>query len=86
MKKLSIDIETRSSTNLAKSGVYRYCEDKDFAILLFGYSVDDGPVHVVDLAMGEQLPGAIESALSDPDVTKWAFNASFARGCPSRVS
>lgn len=84
MKKLSIDIETRSSTNLAKSGVYRYCEDKDFAILLFGYSVDDGPVHVVDLAMGEQLPGAIKSALSDPAVTKWAFNAQFERVCLSR--
>lgn len=84
MKKLSIDIETRSSTNLAKSGVYRYCEDEDFAILLFGYSVDDGPVHVVDLAMGEQLPGAIKSALSDPAVTKWAFNAQFERVCLSR--
>ena len=84
MKKLSIDIETRSSTNLAKSGVYRYCEDKDFAILLFGYSVDDGPVHVVDLAMGEQLPDAIKSALSDPAVTKWAFNAQFERVCLSR--
>ena len=84
MKKLSIDIETRSSTNLAKSGVYRYCEAEDFAILLFGYSVDDGPVHVVDLAMGEQLPSAIKSALSDPAVTKWAFNAQFERVCLSR--
>ena len=84
MKHLSIDIETRSSTNLAKSGVYRYCEDEDFAILLFGYSVDDGPVHVVDLAMGEQLPSAIKSALSDPAVTKWAFNAQFERVCLSR--
>ena len=84
MKKLSIDIETRSSTNLAKSGVHRYCEDKDCAILLFGWSVDDGPGHVVDLAMGEQLPGAIKSALSDPAVTKWAFNAQFERVCLSR--
>lgn len=84
MKTLSIDIETYSATNLAKAGVYRYSEDSDFEILLFGYSVDGGPVQVVDLAAGEQIPDDVLSALTDPAVLKTAFNAQFERVCLSR--
>lgn len=84
MKNLSIDIETYSSVNLAKSGVYRYCESADFDILLFGYSVDGQPVKVIDLAAGEELPQELRSALTDPTITKWAFNAQFERVCLSR--
>ena len=84
MKNLSIDIETYSSVNLAKAGVYRYCESPDFEVLLFGYSADGGPVQVVDLANGEELPDRIRKALKDPGVTKWAFNAQFERVCLSR--
>lgn len=84
MKSLSIDIETFSSVNLAKSGVYRYVEAPDFEIMLFGYSVDGGAVQVVDLACGETLPAEIVDALKDDTVTKWAFNASFERVCLSR--
>jgi DNA polymerase len=84
MKTLEIDIETFSSVNLSKSGVYRYCESPDFEILLFAYSVDGGDVKVVDLAMGEKLPQNILNALSDPSIIKWAFNANFERICLSR--
>ena len=56
MKYLSIDIETYSSENLAKCGVYRYCQSPDFEVLLFGYSADGGPVKVIDLANGETIP------------------------------
>lgn len=84
MKNLSIDIETYSSVNLAKSGVYRYVEAPDFEVLLFGYSVDGAPVTVVDLTAGETLPADVRSALTDPAVTKWAFNAQFERVCLSR--
>ena len=84
MKTLSIDIETYSSANLAKSGVYRYVESPDFEILLFGYSVDGGEVLVVDLANGEKLPSEIIDALTDEAVIKWAFNANFERVCLSR--
>ena len=56
MRTISIDIETYSSTDLTKCGVYRYCESGDFAVLLFGYSVDGGEVRVVDLACGETIP------------------------------
>lgn len=83
MRSLSIDIETRSSVDLARCGVYRYCEDPLFDILLFGVSVDGGPVEVYDLACGENLPEEIILALSDEDVLKSAFNASFERICIS---
>ena len=83
MKNLSIDIETYSSAELAKVGVYKYSEADDFEILLFGYSVDHGPVSCVDLASGEELPEEILRALTDPEVTKWAFNCMFERVCIS---
>ncbi len=85
MESLSIDIETFSSADLSKSGVYRYAEASDFKVLLFGYSVDGGPVQGVDLEHGEKLPEDIAEALTDPSVVKWAFNASFERICLSRM-
>ena len=84
MKTLSIDIETFSSVDLSKCGVYKYTEAPDFDILLFGYSVDGGPVQVVDLLSGEELPSEIVAALTDDTVIKWAFNAQFERICLSR--
>ena len=85
IKSLSCDLETYSSVNLAKSGVYRYAESPDFEVLLFGYSADGEPVRVVDLASGEALPQEIIAALEDEAVTKWAFNAQFERVCLSRL-
>ena len=84
MKSISIDLETRSSVDIGKSGVYRYTEAEDFAILLFGYSVDGGAVQVIDLASGEQIPQEILDALTDDNIIKWAFNANFERVCLSR--
>lgn len=84
MKNLEIDIETYSSIDLSKCGVYKYAEAEDFEILLFGYSVDGGEVIVVDLAAGEHIPQEVLDALTDDTVTKWAFNAAFERVCLSR--
>ena len=84
MKSISIDLETRSSVDIGKSGVYRYAEAEDFAILLFGYAVDGGTVEVIDIANGEQIPQEILDALIDESVIKWAFNANFERVCLSR--
>lgn len=84
MTTLSIDIETRSSVDISKSGVYRYAESSDFEILLFGYSVDGGEVRVIDLANGEAIPQEILSALTNDNIIKWAFNANFERVCLSR--
>lgn len=84
MNTLSIDIETYSDIPLQKTGVYRYCESPNFEILLFGYSIDSGPVQVVDLACGEHIPKEVLAALEDDSVIKWAFNAAFERVCLSR--
>ena len=62
MKYLSIDIESFSSINLAKSGVFRYTESPDFEILLFGYSVDGGKM-LCGPGRGEQIPQSILDAL-----------------------
>ena len=77
MKQLNIDLETYSAIDLQKCGVYRYAESPDFEILLFGYSVDEGPVQVVDMAMGERIPDEVLRAIASDDVIKWAFNATF---------
>ena len=83
IKTLSIDIETFSDTDLNKCGVYKYAESDAFEILLFGYAANGGSVSVIDLTAGEEIPQEILAALSDPDVIKWAFNASFDRVCLS---
>lgn len=83
MKEMSIDLETFSDIDISKSGVYKYAESDHFEILLFGVSIDGGPVHVYDLACGDHVPEEILSALADESVTKWAFNASFERICLS---
>ncbi|MCI1786557.1 MAG: DNA polymerase [Actinomyces sp.] len=79
MRQISIDIETFSPAPLARTGVYPYAEPPDFRLLIFGYSVDGGPVEVVDLASGQQLPDEVLAALVDPGVVKWAHNAAFER-------
>lgn len=84
MKTLSIDIETYTSCDLAKSGVYRYAESSDFEVLLFGYAVDGGEVKVIDIANGEKIPAEVIAALTDETVKKYAFNAQFERVCLSR--
>jgi len=80
MKELSIDIETFSSVDLRKSGVYRYAEAPDFQILLFAYSYG-GKVEIVDFANDEVLPDQVLADLVNPDVLKTAFNAAFERTC-----
>lgn len=79
IESLSVDLETRSSIDITKAGVYKYAESPDFDILLFGVSVNGGPVAVYDLASGDKVPEEIIKALSDDAVTKWAYNASFER-------
>ncbi|MBQ1493277.1 MAG: hypothetical protein IIZ39_15095, partial [Blautia sp.] len=84
MDRIHIDIESYSSVDLGKCGVYKYAEAEDFEVLLFGYSVDGGEVKVVDLARGEKLPTYIKEALTDPEIVKYAHNANFERVCLSR--
>lgn len=79
IESLSVDLETRSSIDITKAGVYKYAESPDFDILLFGVSVNGGPVAVYDLASGDKVPEEIIKALSDDSVTKRAYNSSFER-------
>lgn len=83
IENLSIDLETFSSVDLNKCGVYKYAESDDFEILLFGVSVNGKEPVVYDLARGETIPIEIIKALVDDTVTKWAFNANFERVCLS---
>ena len=77
MHHLSVDLETRSGADITKTGSYRYMQDPDFKILLFGYRVDDGPVQVIDLEAGEEIPSKIVTALHNPQYVKHAYNAAF---------
>lgn len=83
METISIDIETYSGNDLNKCGVYKYVQHPDFDILLFGYAVDGGEVRVIDLTAGEEIPDEVLAALSDENITKWAFNSNFERICLS---
>lgn len=78
-KNLFIDVETYSSVDIKESGAYKYIESPDFEILIIGYALDDGPVKIVDLAQGEEMPEEFEEALLDPDCVKVAHNAVFER-------
>lgn len=84
MRFMSIDIETYSDIDINKAGVYRYVDTDAFKILLFAYSVDGGPVQLIDLTRGDCIPKEIVKALIDKSVTKWAYNANFERVALSR--
>lgn len=81
MRTLHIDIETFSTVDLKRCGLYRYVEDPAFAITLFAYAYDEEPVQVVDLAGGEQMPQQVLDDLTNPAVIKCAFNAQFEITC-----
>ena len=83
MKRIEIDIETFSSTDLSKAGVYKYSESDDFGILLFAYSIDGGEVIVADFTAGDELPDEVLNALTDNSIIKWAHNCQFERICIS---
>lgn len=85
MRHLSIDIETKSSVDIGKAGMYKYVQSDDFEILLFAYQEDGDPVQVVDLAQGEHIPRHILAALVDPVFAKHAYNAAFEWYCLNRA-
>lgn len=85
MHHLSIDIETKSSIDISKAGLYRYAQSEDFEILLFAYQRDEDPVGIIDLACGEIIPGWISEELVNPDTVKHAYNAAFEWFCLNRA-
>lgn len=85
LRHLSIDIETKSSVDIGKAGLYRYAQSEDFEVLLFAYQLDAGGVEIVDLAQGEQIPENIQLMLKDATVVKHAYNAAFEWYCLNRA-
>ena len=95
---MSVDIETYSDVDIAKAGVYAYCESPAFEILLIAYKIDDGPVKVVetwprafqadagnlDRMAGTRGCAEFWKALMDPNCIKYAYNANFERTCLAR--
>lgn len=82
MRRMGVDIETYSSYDLAKTGVYHYAEAPDFSILIISYAFDSGDVKTIDCT--DPDPAMMEEfkrLLKDPDVIKTAFNANFERTC-----
>ena len=76
---LSIDLESFCEADIKTVGSFRYIDDPSFEILLFGYAFDDDPVEVIDLTAGQELPEQVLSALTDPEITKTAWNCAFER-------
>ena len=83
MKTLSIDIETYSSIDLTKSGVYKYTQN-DFEILLIAYAYDDEEIKIIDLKNNEKIPENLKKDILDERIIKTAFNANFERVCLSK--
>ena len=80
MHTMSVDIETYSPVDLAECGVYKYAEDPQTQVMLIAYAIDDGPVEVYDCATGDpEKEDYICDILVDPNVIKYAYNASFER-------
>lgn len=82
---LSIDIETKSSIDIQKAGLYKYAQSPDFEVLLFAYQWDEDPVELVDLTAGEEIPEWVLDELVNPETWKHAYNAAFEWYCLNRA-
>lgn len=85
IQSLNIDIETFSSVDIKKSGLYKYVQSPDFEILLFAYSINGQPTQIIDLAQGEKIPNEVIYAINSTAVLKHAYNAAFEWYCLSKL-
>ena len=94
-RELFLDIETFSSVDIKKAGLYPYIESPDFEVLLVAYAWNDEPVRLIDLASGlpEDLQDVrydemqdIIAGLLDPGTLKIAQNNAFERTALGRYS
>lgn len=74
MRKLHIDIESFSATDLKKAGLYRYSADVE--ILWLSYKYDRAPVRTIDV-YHNGVPDRIIADMQDPDIIKISHNAPF---------
>ena len=78
-KTLSIDLETFSPVDIRDCGSFRYIDDPEFEILLFGYAFGEDEPTVVDLCSGEEIPDEVTDALYSSDYIKTGYNNAFER-------
>ena len=78
-KTLSIDLETFSPVDIRDCGSFRYIDDPEFEILLFGYAFGEDEPTVVDLCSGEAIPDEVTDALYSSDYIKTGYNNAFER-------
>lgn len=93
MQTLAIDIETYSSNDLLKGGVYKYVDAIDFEVLMIAYSFNGEPVKIFDLKQTAGIQSTPHKLyadgeiayfihkLTDARVLKTAYNANFERTC-----
>lgn len=85
---LNLDLETFSSVDLKKCGMYKYVESPDFEILMIAYSIDGGEVEIIDMRnlTDDEYHKLhyFESFLYSEKVKKIAYNAQFERICFER--
>lgn len=79
-----LDLETYSSADLTKTGVFKYTEAPDFEILLMSYAIDDQPVKIWDFTQAGAPPW-LEDLLTSPKVVKVAHNYQFERACLNKA-
>ena len=80
-RELFIDIETYSSVDIRRAGLYPYVESDDFEVMLIAYAWGDDPVRLLDLLdpfKHEELPDIV-AGLLDPGTLKIAHNNAFER-------
>lgn len=87
MKFITVDLETYSPQDIAKVGAYRYAQDPEFQVLLFGYCAEDSAAPtVLDLTLEPDPRCCLYASmpwLFDASYTKRAHNAAFEWWCLS---
>ena len=81
---MHLDLETYSSADIAKTGVFKYVESPDFEILLMSFTFDDDPVWMRDFTK-DGPPSWLAGALTDPGIIKVAHNCQFERACLNKA-
>src|SRR5262245_9947488 len=73
---LSGDFETRSTTDLTKTGVYRYVQDRNTDVWCMAYAFDDEPVAL--WVIGQPIPQRVRDHIASGGKFR-AWNAQFER-------
>ena len=80
-----LDLETYSSADLTKTGVFKYVEAPDFEILLMSYVVPFGESAKIWDFTQDGTPPWLAELLVDPEVIKVAHNCQFERACLNKA-